>query len=267
MNRVYMCFPGGKRKCLTLSYDDGQVFDRRLVEIMNRHGIRGTFNLISGRLGKEPHVGAGEVKTLYAGHEVASHTLTHPNLIQCPGPAVLEEITADRRNLEALAGYAVRGFAYPYGTYNDEVVSALRGAGIAYARTVESTHQYFMPREFLHWQPTCHHDDHLLELGQRFLDRQESARLSLMYVWGHSFEFDRNGNWQLMEDFCRMMAGHEDIWYAANIEIVDAVEAFRRLRFSQDNSFVMNPSAQPVWIEVNGAPVEIPGGAQINLQE
>ncbi len=265
MNRVYMCFPGGRTKCLTLSYDDGQAFDRRLVEILNRHGVRGTFNLISGRLGGAPHIGAEEVKALYAGHEVASHTLTHPHLAQCPLPAMLDEITMDRRNLEALVGYAVRGFAYPYGVYSDEVIRALMSSGIVYARTVESTHIFFMPADFMRWKPTCHHDDHLMELGRKFLDLQSDVHLSLMYVWGHSFEFDRNGNWQLMEDFCGLMGGRDDIWYATNIEIADAAEAFRRLRFSQDNSFVYNPSAESVWIRVNGAPVEVPAGEQIEL--
>lgn len=264
MNRVYMSFPGGKTKCLTMSYDDGKIFDRRLVDIFNRHGIRGTFNLNSGRFGGD-NIAPEEVKALYAGHEVASHTLTHPHLVQCPPPAVLDEVTQDRRNLEALAGYPVRGFAYPYGVYNDEVVRALKSCGIVYARTVESTHQFFLPDDFLRWKPTCHHDDHLLELGQKYLDRKDTVHLSLMYVWGHSYEFDGHDNWQLMEDFCALMGGKADIWYATNIEIVDAVEAFRRLRFSQDNSFVYNPSAQSVWISVQGAPVEIPGGAQLAL--
>ena len=45
MNKVYTCYPGGKHKALTMSYDDGKVFDRRLVEIFNKYGIKGTFHL------------------------------------------------------------------------------------------------------------------------------------------------------------------------------------------------------------------------------
>lgn len=267
MNQVYMRFPGGKTKCLTMSYDDGNHADRRLTDLFNRHGIRGTFNLNSGRFGGD-NIEAREVKALYRGHEVASHTVNHPNLAHCPGPAAAWEVMEDRRGLEALAGRPVRGFAYPYGAYSDEVIAALRACGIRFARTVESTGSFFMPADFLRWHPTCHHDDpRLPALGKQFLSREGDAHLSLMYVWGHSYEFDRNDNWQVMEDFCAMMGGQEDIWYAANIEIVDAVEAFQRLRFSADNSFVFNPSAQAVWICVNGRPVEIPGGQQINLQE
>ena len=45
---IYTCFPGGKHKVLTMSYDDGRLEDRRLVELFNRYGIRGTFNLNGG---------------------------------------------------------------------------------------------------------------------------------------------------------------------------------------------------------------------------
>lgn len=41
-------FPDGKKKALTLSYDDGVEQDRRLVEILNRYGIKATFNINSG---------------------------------------------------------------------------------------------------------------------------------------------------------------------------------------------------------------------------
>ena len=45
---IYTCFPGGKHKVLTMSYDDGRLEDRRLVALFNRYGIRGTFNLNGG---------------------------------------------------------------------------------------------------------------------------------------------------------------------------------------------------------------------------
>lgn len=45
-------YPNGLEKALTFSYDDGRVFDRKLVEIFNRYGVKGTFHLNSGTLGK-----------------------------------------------------------------------------------------------------------------------------------------------------------------------------------------------------------------------
>ena len=51
----------------------------------------------------------------------------------------------------------------------------------------------------------------------------------MMYVWGHSYEFTDQNNWELMEQFCEMMSGKEDIWYATNIEIVDYMKAAENL--------------------------------------
>ena len=45
---IFMRFPGGKKKALTLSYDDGVEQDIRLIDIMKKNGLKGTFNLNSG---------------------------------------------------------------------------------------------------------------------------------------------------------------------------------------------------------------------------
>ena len=48
-----MRFPGGKAKALTLSYDDGVRQDKKLIEIFNKNGIKGTFNVNSKFSGKK----------------------------------------------------------------------------------------------------------------------------------------------------------------------------------------------------------------------
>lgn len=262
-----MCFPGGKLKCLTMSYDDGQIHDRRLVEIFNRHGIRGTFHLNSGLAATQAYlVRPEEFASLYRGHEVACHTVTHPMIERCPMPDVVREVLEDRAALERAVGYPVRGLSYPYGSFDREICDMLRHVGIRYSRVVGDSDGFALPKDFMRWMPTCHHNHRLMELADAFLNRVDRQHLRLMYVWGHSFEFDRQSNWPLIEDFCAMMAAHEDIWYATNIEIVDCVDTFRRLQFASDNSFVYNPSAASAWISVNdGEPLEIPGGALIRL--
>lgn len=107
--KMEMLFDGGKRKVLTLSYDDGTIHDRRLVAMMNEYGIRGTFNLNSGMFSQKgtavingyetdmSRIAAEEVKTLYAGHEVASHTLTHPSLTALPSNMGAAEVLKDRK--------------------------------------------------------------------------------------------------------------------------------------------------------------------------
>lgn len=256
----------GKRNILTMSYDDGVAADRRLVPIFNRYGIRGTFHLNSGTLNTPGHIRSDEVAELYRGHEVAVHTVHHPHLEALPGPAALAEIIQDRQNLETLCGYPVRGMSYPFGSYSKETLQALRLCGIEYNRTTQATHTFALPASFLEWHPSCHHNDHLLELAQRFqTDLASQWRSACFYVWGHAYEFDNEDNWELIETFCAQMSGLTDVWYATGMEIVDYIRAQRSLRISVDESIVSNPSARTLWFAKNGETVAIQAGETLRL--
>lgn len=266
MNKVYRCFPGGKHKALTMSYDDGRPQDRRLVGIFNRFGIKGTFHLNSGCLEDGGHIPSRELCALYAGHEIACHTVTHPTIARCPLPEVAWEVLEDRRALEAVAGYPVRGMSYPNGSVNARIEALLPLCGIRYARVVGNSEDFALPENPYRWQATCHHNHRLLELGERFRALNKRQYLYLMYVWGHSYEFDRDENWDLIERFCGEMGGLDDVWYCTNIELMDCLDDFDRLRFAADNSFVENPGSRACWIRVNdGDPVCVPGGALARL--
>ena len=266
MNKVYCCFPGGKHKALTMSYDDGKIQDRRLIGIFNRYGIKGTFHLNSGFFGDENRIPPEEVKTLYQGHEIACHTVTHPTIARCPLPETALEVLEDRRALEKLAGYPVRGLSYPNGSLSKEIEALLPACGIRYSRVVGSSDGFALPENPYRWQATCHHNHRLLELGEQFLALHKKQYLYLMYVWGHSYEFDDKNNWDMMEDFCRMMGGQEDIWYCTNIEFIDCMDNFSRLQFTTDNDLVYNPKGRDCYIAVNdGQPVRIPAGQTVQL--
>ncbi|ORX23081.1 polysaccharide deacetylase [Thermoanaerobacterium sp. PSU-2] len=253
-------YPNGKRKALTMSYDDGQVYDRKLVEIFNKYGIKGTFNLNSGMFDSEPYVSKEEIKKLYEGHEVAVHTVDHPYLTLISKEELVYQIMEDRKNLEALVGYQVRGMAYPFGDYSHALAKELKSFGIEYSRTVNSTRSFRIPNDFLEWHPTCHHDQNVIGKLNDFKNVPAWEQMPLFYVWGHSFEFERNGNWDLIEEFCKMASFDEDVWYATNIEIVNYINALKSLKFSADGSIVYNPSAIPVWIGVDGEAVKIDSG-------
>lgn len=265
--KVYICFPEGRAKALAMSYDDGKVQDERLVEIFNKNGIRGTFNLNYGMLGKEPRLPAERVKELYRGHEIATHTMTHPTIARCPMAAVAEEILEDRKGLEQLTGQIIRGHAYPNGSYNSEIKQLFRQLGIAYARVVQAVDDFALPADPYEWHPTCHHNDPgLMDKAKFFAGFKKKQYLKLMYVWGHSYEFDQNDNWGVIEEFCEFMGGRKDIWYATNIEIIDYMEAAGALKFSADGTRVFNPSAESVWLEIDDERyVEAKGGCVTEL--
>jgi hypothetical protein len=261
----YDRFPGGLHKALTLSFDDGRVHDRRFVGKLNEYGLKGTFHLNSGFLGNEGYITAEEVPALFAGHEVSAHTVDHPFLEQSPSEQVVREIIEDRQALETLVGYPVRGMSYPFGTYNDHVASLLPKLGIEYARTVASHGNFSMPSDFLRWHPTCHHKQ-MVEFAEKFTAlEQRHSRMALLYVWGHSYEFENDNNWELIDRFGETISGLNNIWYATNAEIVAYMQAVEMLRFSADNRMVHNPSAMSVWVSVEGESVEIPAGQLLKL--
>jgi peptidoglycan/xylan/chitin deacetylase (PgdA/CDA1 family) len=265
MPKVIMTFPEGKHKVLTMSYDDGRAADRRLVKVFNQYGIKGSFHVNSGLLGYEDRIPEEEVSQLYEGHEISTHTVTHPTIARSPKEQIIEEIINDRKSLEKIAGYTVRGLSYPNGSYNRLVKEMLPYLGIEYARTVNSTGNFSIPDEFIEWNPTCHHNRNLMKLAEDFVQLHKKQYLYMMYVWGHSYEFDNDQNWDLIEDFCEFIGNRNDIWYATNIEIVDYIKAFQNLKFSAASDFVYNPSAISVWLSVDNTVVEVKAGKQIDL--
>lgn len=262
MNVRFGFYKDGKRKALTFSYDDSRVEDRRLVEIFNQYGMKGTFHVNSGYLGCDNYVTAEEVADLYRGHEVAVHGLTHPWLERVPPESFAYEILEDRRRLEQLCGYPVVGMSYPWGTLNDDVVKGVAALGIKYSRVVRSTNNFNLPESFLRWEPTCHHNADLLGKVEAF---RRARPFSLFYVWGHSFEFTKDGNWEMMEQFCREMSQMEDVWFATNMELYRYITALRQVSLSVDRTVACNPTATDLWLDVNGKAVLLPAGETISF--
>ena len=212
-------YPGGLAKAITFSYDDGQVYDRRLIEIFNQAGFKGTFHLNSGNLDKDGYVQKAELPTLYAEHEIACHGVTHRHPRQMNQTEWLREVWQDRLTLEELTGGIVQGMSYAFGEYYPEQVEALCAMGIQYSRTVESTGSFALPQELL-----------------------RTLRI----------EFERENTWPLMEQLAEKLHGAQDIWYATNGQIADYLTALRSTRESADGKRLYNPSAQPIWFVADG---------------
>ena len=257
--RIYMRFPRETAKVVTLSYDDGSEQDVRLIELLNQNHMKATFNISTGLYspeGKQFSEGSvcrrlthDRAINLYknSGHEVAVHGFSHPMLEQMPVSRVSMEVFEDRINLERDFGVSVRGMAYPFGTYSQSVIEALKSTGIVYSRTTVSSKNFSLPTDWFRLSPTCKHTDpQLMELTERFLSAKGDKAPMLFYLWGHSFEFDADGNWNVIENFCRQIGNREDVWYATNIEIYDYVQAYQRLIWTADMSRVYNPSVLPV---------------------
>ncbi|MFA5562093.1 MAG: polysaccharide deacetylase family protein [Eubacteriales bacterium] len=272
MPSLFLRFPGGRAKALTLSYDDGVKSDLRLIEIMQRHGLKGTFNINAGLFPPEgvPHGRLSREGAYRAYHdsgmEVAVHGYTHPYLEQLSPGTATYEIARDREGLESLFGTIIRGAAYPYGTYHDGVVEALRCCGIVYCRTVVSTEKFDLPTDWLRLPATCHHKNpRLMELAKQFLEMPADRTSKLFYLWGHSYEFDNNHNWEKIEQFAEYMGGRDNVWHATNIEIYDYIDAFHRLQFSMDGKRVYNPTNTTLYFDYAKQPYHVAPGEQLSL--
>ena len=257
-------YPQGKRKALTFSYDDGQVFDKRLADLFSSHGMKGTFHLNSGRLGiqrgKDNYVVSEQLTEVYAGHEIACHGVEHRNLPTLIRQQVLAELEEDRKALEQYTGGMVQGMSYAFGNYTEEIKEIAKSLGLKYSRTIKDTGMFFPPEDFLEWHPTCHHNNRLIELGKQFLDVPGFYELPVMYVWGHSFEFGWSDDWTVIEEFVEMMSGKEDIWYATNLEICNYIQAVRQQEFSADGKWMYNPTALSVWVSTSEGNIEVAPG-------
>ena len=226
-----------KKKALTFSFDDGVVQDIRMIELMNKYGLKGTFNLnsmyVSNKGIMHTHgvrlchykVGKEDVKDVYAGHEVAVHTLTHPNLTECDTDEIIRQVEQDRLNLSELAGYEVVGMAYPCGGVNndDRVAQIIReNTGVKYSRTIAGNASFDLQDNLYRFNPTVHYVefDKLMDLGERFVELK-ADKPQIFYIWGHSYEMDLAGDyWVKLEDFFKLISNRDDIFYGTNKEIL-----------------------------------------------
>ncbi|MBQ8389120.1 MAG: polysaccharide deacetylase family protein [Clostridia bacterium] len=281
MRSVFMRYPGGRAKAVTFSYDDGCVGDRRLAALFDKYGLKCTFNLNSSRTSNYTDEELQEV-FLSKGHEIAVHGANHrPNGNLRPIEGIRDVLDC-RLALEKRCGRIIRGMAYPdsgitlmgnFGTY-EQVKAYLTELDIAYARTLGGDNDSFMlPADFHAWMPTAHHDNpKIMEYIDKFLALDLSPKAyhahrmpRLFYIWGHSFELDRNDNWEHMEEICRRFADNDELWCATNMEIYDYVEGYRRLVYSADGHRVYNPSLFTIWIDVDKVLYEIRPGETVTV--
>ena len=232
-------FPGNKRKAVTFSFDDGVTQDRRLIKLFDKYGFKCTWNLNSlsfdflgkveykGRTAAHDKVSIYEVKSLYAGHEVAVHTLYHPDLCKESDDSIRINIEADRIILEKLVGYPIIGMAYPFGTVDDRVSLIIKeNTPIKYSRTVWATYNFDRQDDLLKFRPTVHclDFDNLSSLVDKFIELKPDKD-QILYIWGHAYEFDFDDTWDKFEQIISKLANRDDIFYGTNKEVlIDSLE-------------------------------------------
>ena len=226
----------GKKKAITFSFDDGVTQDIRLIELFNKYGLKCTFNLNSGFLGldgtldrngrtvRHDKIARDKIKEVYKGHEVAVHTITHPNLTSIQDEKeIIRQVEEDRLALSEICGYEVVSMAYPCGgTNNDDRVAEIikNNTGVKFARGLDSTYSFDLQDNLLRFKPTVYYiEDCLDEVVDRFL-ALNSDTPALLYIWGHSYEMDAEYiTWEKFESVLKKLSGHSDIFYGTNKDV------------------------------------------------
>lgn len=269
MRYRFLRFPEGKGKAVTLSYDDGCPSDIKLACIINKYGMKCTFNMnnTSSLLKEEVRDDVTE-HILSKGHEIAVHGALHRAEGMLRPIEGIEDVLSCRKELEKKFNMIIRGMAYPDSgirsmsdvTSYDSIRRYLKDLDIVYARTLGKDNDGFrLPDDWYAWMPTAHHSNpDMMQYIDRFvnldMDKEYSARRCprLFYIWGHSYEFKNNDNWGLLEDICKGLSGKSDVWYATNIEIYNYVNAYNSLSSSADGKIIYNPTLYTIWFDIDG---------------
>ena len=193
------------RKIFLLSFDDGTIYDKGFVALLNRHQIPCTFNLNSGL---EDFVWEFEGKPVrrqilsetveqYRGHEIASHSLHHPWLTSLDEEALRREVGEDCENLKAIFGVEELGFGVPFTACGDREVGVI-APYVRYIRLSEFRDDFTLPEDPYHIpihglynQPDIY--DRIYQFSKCKLP------VALFVLAGHSYEFEFLNQWEYME--------------------------------------------------------------------
>lgn len=270
-------YPNGKTKALILSYDDGTIQDIELAELFDKNNLIGTFNLNSKYFGVtrgwpqqngdtiyQRYIPKDSLLIIYKNHEIAAHGAFHKNFTGISKEEVLEEINTDLEILEKLTNRKIISMAYPFGSTNDTIANLIASTGIKNGRTIDDTHTYDIPKNYMMWHPTCH-DSKALDYLDSYLELNRQ-QLSVFYVWGHSWEFGNKKRWENMLAFCEKIGKSNDIWSVGHGELTNYLLAIQNVQI--DNNRIVNPlDNQPVWIKLSSGIEKLNSGESIKLKQ
>lgn len=182
-------------------WDDGVETDIRLVEILQKYGVKATFNINSGlhyqkyrrvyswQFADHPDfvnrlLSIEEMKTLYRGFKIGAHGVFHLSYVPEKFDEFITDIAEDKDNLENIFQCSVPGMAYPCGLWDEKVADKLREKGFLYGRTVVRTDDVGAYKHPLALGTSCHF------LEDNFFAKFAAAKANngIFYFWGHSCE-------------------------------------------------------------------------------
>ncbi len=204
-------------KYFIFSIDDGTIYDEKVIEIFNRYHIKGTFNLNSGLddfvwyLNDMPikRMNLREVHQLYNGHEVASHSLTHPHLTMCPGEIIVKEVGEDIINLRDIFNRDINTFAFPFEDSDERCIDIIKHIhNIKCIRLSQIDQSFKFPEDLHHIKITSMDVNEAINLVNNFIENEEAE---LFVFVSHAYDFEVNQTYEVLEELCQKVSTNEEI--------------------------------------------------------
>ena len=195
-------------KIFVLSFDDGTIYDERFIELLNKYNISATFNLNSGLedfvwyFGDRPirRIHIKDKAYMYRGHEVASHSYTHPYLTSLSEQQLRDEINKDCMNLKDIFGLDTLGFGVPFTACNEREINIIKNTGhIDYIRLSSMKNDFMFPRDEYHIEISGLYNDENIKERIHDFSRSDLER-ALFVLCGHSYELEMHNHWDYMEE-------------------------------------------------------------------
>jgi hypothetical protein len=241
--------------------------------MLNRYGIKATFNQNSKLMqngftwrhecGMDiARLRPAEIGDLYEGHEIASHTLTHPYMDSLSDEELYRQLGEDKKNLENMFGREVAGFAVPFDYYDDRIARCAEKCGFEYARTSDVTLSYTPCRDWYHWKTGVYHVmPELMPYVEGFLKTNEE--LALCQIVGHSYDLFTENLWDTIESICANIGEHDEIWKCTHLELIRYLKAMEQAEVSDTE--IKNYSGLQLWFAVDGNTISLNPGQIIKL--
>jgi peptidoglycan/xylan/chitin deacetylase (PgdA/CDA1 family) len=225
---------------VTTSWDDGHKLDLKLAKLLEKYNIKGTFYVSPFYL--KDRLTEKEIKELSEYHEIGAHTFTHRDLTSISINEAEKEIRDSKIYLERVLGHEVNMFCYPKGKYNQKIKELVKKNGFLGARTCNFGNFDF-PKDPYEWRITLHasNGSPLMTLKiwiqskisvRSLLDWECRARLlfdqflesgGIYHLWGHSWEINRNNEWDKLERVLQYISFREGIKYETNFDVIKEV--------------------------------------------
>ena len=202
------------RKIFLLSFDDGTIWDKRFVELLNQYGMKATFNLNSGL---EDFVWQyedrfpirrqklSETLEQYRGHEIASHTMTHPWLNSLTPPQLAREVGEDCEALKEIFGLSEIGFGVPFTACGEREIRIIRKF-VKYIRLSAFSESFALPKDPYHIPiHGLYNDPDIRERIAAFAEC--NLPVALFVMAGHSYEFEVLDHWEYIENLLKYIQG------------------------------------------------------------